>query len=98
MVKVTATDEDTLPAGAIPCDPDRDEADDEVNPPPLCASTIVTLRVTMRRTDFTNPVLQGATVSGNTVRMTYNEPLLEDGCPDGEMLPEWRRMPRKRNE
>ena len=86
VVKVTATDEDTLAADAIPCDPDRDEADDEVNPPPLCASTIVTLRVTMRRTDFTNPVLQGATVSGNTVIMTYNEPLLEDGCPDGENL------------
>ena len=86
VVKVTATDEDTLPAGAIPCDPDRDEADDEMNPPSLCASTIVTLRVTMGRTDFTNPVLQGATVSGNTVIMTYNEPLLEDGCPDGENL------------
>ena len=45
-----------------------------------------TVTMRMRRTDFTNPVLQRATVSGNTVIMTYNEPLLEDGCPDGEML------------
>ena len=86
MVKVTATDEDTLPAGAIPCDPDRPEAADERNPPPLCASTTVTY--TVREGDDTNPVLQRATVDGNTVIMTYNEPLLEDGCPDGETTPE----------
>ena len=49
--------------------------------------TTQTYTVTMGRTDFTNPVLQSAMVSGDTVIMTYNEPLLEDGCPDGEMLP-----------
>ena len=42
-VEVIATDEDTWPADGRPCDPDRDEADDEMNPPRLCAA--VTFRV-----------------------------------------------------
>ena len=53
----------------------------------LAAFAVLTFNTTAwaQDRDTTNPVLQSATVSGNTVTMTYNEPLLEDSCPpDGQ--------------
>ena len=44
-VHVTATDEDMLSAGDIPCDPDRNEAGTEMNPPRLCATVTFALSV-----------------------------------------------------
>ena len=44
-VHVTATDEDRLSAGDIPCDPDREPFTTEVNPPPLCATVTFELTV-----------------------------------------------------
>ena len=45
VVQVTATDEDRLSAGDIPCDPDREPFTTEVNPPPLCATVTFVLTV-----------------------------------------------------
>ena len=44
-VHVTATDEDMLAAGDLPCDPDRAEAGTEMNPPRLCATVTFELSV-----------------------------------------------------
>ena len=44
-VHVTATDEDMLAAGDLPCDPDRAEAGTEMNPPRLCATVTFELTV-----------------------------------------------------
>ena len=56
-VTVTATDEDTLGETEIPCDPDRAQAADEMNPPRLCAAVTLTLTVTATPVTFSRSSL-----------------------------------------
>ena len=81
MVQVWATDEDAPPstpdADTPFCDPDRDIAATEGNPPPLCASVTFTLTVTstamMSRMDTANrraagaPIIRGTPLAGQTL-------------------------------
>ena len=93
MVQVWATDEDAPPstpdADTPFCDPDRDIAATEGNPPPLCASVTFTLTVTstamMSRMDTANrraagaPIIRGTPLAGQT--LTADTSGIED--PDG---------------
>ena len=76
VVKVWATDEDNPPnpptAETPFCDPARDVADNETNPPPLCASVTFTLRLTspskQANTPATGmPVIRGTPLAGRTL-------------------------------
>ena len=93
MVQVWATDEDAPPstpdADTPFCDPARDIAATEGNPPPLCASVTFTLTVTstamMSRMDTANtpatgaPIISGTPLAGRT--LTADTSGIED--PDG---------------
>ena len=79
-VRVSATDEDTPPASPTEdmpfCDPARDVATDEVNPPPLCASVIVTLSGIANQPDdppsepWVSIELESSSTEGNPVTFT----------------------------
>ena len=93
MVQVWASDEDNPPstpdADTPFCDPARDLAATEGNPPPLCASVTFTLTVTstsmMSRVDTANrratgaPTISGTPLAGQT--LTADTSGIED--PDG---------------
>ena len=94
-VHVTATDEDLLAAGDLPCDPDRDEADTEMNPPRLCTTVTFALSVVANQPpvapDLTELVLDRRSYTQEfTVAFQDEGELTFQVAPaDGQALPEW---------
>ena len=105
MVRVVATDEDTLAATDIPCDPDRPAPATEMNRPRLCGSVLVTLTgppnhppvgpvVSTLSFPRPRPVEDPPRTEGSSITVPFCDPESQDLTytatqADGSPLPDW---------